>query len=250
MNKQYHYAIIEDAPDVCEGIKDSMLPYTNWICDAIIYDIDTAKNEIATKQPALLFMDWSIRGGSTFELLDYLLIKCPHYKPYIVYFTAFQNDEPQIPMLIVNKYKPDRYLIKPIWEYFSADLETYLQEAIVKNSTKADFILRTINKEVIYIQLQDVASISMCDSKNRTKIIYLKDGTHYEFKDVKLDEFCNLFTTYNIDHFRANKKENIVCRNYINSYQKPFIHFINPLIPKVEVSAENYKACDDWIRNK
>jgi two-component system, LytTR family, response regulator len=210
MNNTNSYAIIEDAPDVCEGIKARMDLHDHWRCEAIIYDIDTAKSEIKKYQPELLFMDWSIKGGSTFELLDYLSVVLPNYKPYIVYFTAFQKDEPEIPMLIVNKYKPDAYLIKPIWEYLSNNLSNFLEEAKMKAKNNADFILRTINKQVVYIKLNEICSISICNSKLRTKIIYLIDGSNYEFKDFTLDEFSALLSSNQVNHFRANKRENSV----------------------------------------
>ena len=100
------YLIIEDALNVCEGILERMKDYPLWECVGVCQDIVTAHSALRINLPALIFMDWDIRGGSTFELLNWIQ-NTEGYSPYVIYFTGFQSDEPSIP---VDKNTPEHVL--------------------------------------------------------------------------------------------------------------------------------------------
>jgi two-component system, LytTR family, response regulator len=246
MSSIFTYAIIEDALDVCDGIKLRMQEHTKWQCSHVIHDIISAKHLISGSQPKLLFMDWSIKGGSTFELLDYLKQACPNYKPYIIYFTAFQSDEPQIPVDIVNIYKANKYLVKPIWAVLSQQLPNYLAEAEQNIKNNSHLIIKTLEKGIVFLPINNIVHISVLDGKIRSKIIYTTDGLSHQTKGITMDDYATQLTDAGINFFRANKRENIVTKNNLINYDKPFLNYSLD-IPKIKVSVENYANVLNWL---
>jgi len=217
----FHYAVIEDAGEVCDGIVERMNHFPLWCCAGIAHDIFSAKQILQTSLPCLLFMDWDIRGGSTFELLEWISLENT-YKPFIIYFTAFQNDEPMIPVEIHNTFQVDKYLIKPIWNELSDKLDTYLELAEKKAIRKPFHTFRTEGNGMVQVQLDDIVYVAVFDPDKRTKSIFLKSRQTLIVK-ITLDEVEEILTEAGIACIRPNRKFSIVVLKYIKSYQRPEI---------------------------
>ena len=166
--KNYTYCVIEDVEDVIIGILNRMKKYTNWKSIGESREIKSALNLVQTNHPDLIFMDWSLKGGSTYEILEYIKNE-KYYTPYIIFFTAFQKDEPTIPEIVHNKYNVDKYLLKPIWKKLSENLKQYLKEAISKSMTNTYLEIIDINKNIYKINASHITSISLYDQKKTTK---------------------------------------------------------------------------------
>ena len=82
---RFNYVVVEDDLKVCEGVKLRMNQFPNWNCLGLIPYFDIALKTIQDKQPNLLFLDYSILGGNTFNLLEQIKT-IEDYKPFIIYF--------------------------------------------------------------------------------------------------------------------------------------------------------------------
>jgi two-component system, LytTR family, response regulator len=237
LNKKYTYLIVEDSIDACEGIILRMSEYDKWIGIDYVNGINSAKEVVFSKKPELLFMDWDVIGGSTYELLE-LIENDVTYNPFIIYFTAFQNDHPEIPTTIHNRFNVDIYLTKPIWKEFSENLENYLNRAIKKcNATNANYLLKTEDGQHVKISLNDIVCATVFDGVKRTKRIILKDGQELICK-LSLDDIEALISNIGIETIRPNKRYSILNPIYIKSYKRPNI-FLKNLTQFLEVSQDN-----------
>ena len=240
---KYTYCIIEDAKDVCEGIVTRMNEYSDWFCLGDAQDISTASNILFNQKPNLIFIDWDIKGSSTFPLLDKLILQSD-YKPYIIFFTAFQNDEPHIPEQIHNQYKVHKYLVKPIWNKLSENLENYLLEATQYVKEHSKVMIRTVETELISINFNDVVYCTVFDGEKRTKSLLLSNGKNLIVKG-NLDEIENYFKEHKVKIIQHNKRYSILNTNFIKSYKRPNI--ILTISNKIlEVSPDNIKEFEEW----
>ncbi|HNB82344.1 MAG TPA: LytTR family transcriptional regulator DNA-binding domain-containing protein [Chitinophagaceae bacterium] len=217
----FTYAVIEDAPEVCEGIMERMNSFPLWKCCGIAHDIVSARELIQFNLPSLLFMDWDIKGGSTFDLLE-LISSEESYHPFIIYFTAFQNDEPLIPVQIHNSFQVDKYLIKPIWKELSENLGTFVRLAEKKAIRIPFHTFRTEGNGFVQVQLDDIIYVAVFDPDKRTKSIFLKSKETLIVK-MTLDEVEEIFRSAGIACIRPNRKFSIVNPKYIKSYHRPEI---------------------------
>lgn len=237
------YLIIEDALNVCEGILERMKDYPLWECVGVCQDIVTAHSALRINLPALIFMDWDIRGGSTFELLNWIQ-NTEGYSPYVIYFTGFQSDEPSIPVDIHNKYHVDKYLIKPIWNELSLELDKYVDQAEQKAKRKTWYSFRTENQGYVQIPLNDIVYVAVFDPEKRTKSIYLKSRQSYLVR-MTFDELEEIFLDAGIPCIRPNRKFSIVNPKYIKAYQRPeiFLHHTNHTLT---VSSDNLSDFENY----
>lgn len=245
MTKCYTYCVIEDVEDVIAGILKRMKKYKCWENIGSSREIKSAMSMVKEYKPHLIFMDWSLKGGSTYEILDYIN-ETKTYNPYIIFFTAFQKDEPTIPEIVHNKYNVDKYLIKPIWKKFSENLEKYLQEAIAKNEENVHFEILDINKNIYRINSSHITSISLYDQKKRTKTIRLLSGKEIIVKST-FQEIEKILKEKNIDFIYTHKRYSIVIKNNIEKFEDGYIFFYRNKSPKVEVAKENIKNILNWL---
>lgn len=202
---------------------------------------DLALNVIKLKQPDLLFLDWSIRGGNAFSLLEEINA-IQDYKPYIIFFTGYQSDNPEIPQEIINKHRVNRYLIKPIWEKLTRHLPEYITEAesLIQDYRKMFFWIETILKEKIRIVPENIICISQSRSNPRNKII------HYQTKTFEIKaswEACEkIARQFEIDYCFANARETLVNKEYITKIQRPYVWLNDKL--KVEVTKEKWREIE------
>jgi two-component system LytT family response regulator len=246
-NPSYSYIIVEDALDVCAGLKERMNSFSKWNFCGIAHDIRTAQTLLESVSPTLIFMDWDIQGGSTFELLDWIKEQ-PNYQPYIIFFTAFQGDEPSIPVEIHNSYHVDKYLIKPFWSQLSNQLDNFIYQAEIKANLTPFHAFRTEDKRLVRINLNDIVYVAVFESDKRTKSIYLKSKETLIVK-IKLEVVESLLNKAGISTFRPNRKFSIVNIQYILSYKRPVI-YLNHTHHTLEVSNDLLAEFELLLKNK
>ncbi|MBV7439895.1 response regulator [Weeksellaceae bacterium TAE3-ERU29] len=245
--RNYTYCVIEDVEDVIIGILNRMKKYKNWKSIGESREIKSALNLVKEHHPDLIFMDWSLKGGSTYEILEYIK-KNKYYAPYIIFFTAFQKDEPTIPEIVHNKYKVDKYLLKPIWRKFSGNLEQYLKEASSKSSCNTYLEITDVNKNIYKINTSHITSVSLYDQKKRTKTIRLLSGEEIIVKNT-FQEIEEILIKRNIDFIYTHKRYSIVIKNNIEKFEEGYVFFYENKSPKVEVCKENIKNVTNWLIN-
>ena len=191
-------------------------------------------------------MDWSIKGGNAFTLLE-KIEKFENYKPYIIFFTGYQSDHPEIPVELINRFKVNRYLVKPVFENLTNNLKEYILEAENFYNSEIridDFWITTIDKQKLKINPTEIICISQSRSNSRNKIIHLKDGKHIEIKASW--EICEkLAREYKIDYCFANNRDTLINKLFISKIQKPYIWIDNTL--KVEVTRDKWKDIDNLV---
>lgn len=239
IKSNYSYVVIDDDLKVCESIQKRMLKYSNWQCKALLVSLSESVSIIEKEKPNLLFLDWSIKGGNAFILLE-KLEQFQNYKPYIIFFTGYQSDHPEIPVELINRFKINRYLVKPIYENLTNHLDEYINDAesiIVKN--KKDFLwITTTEKTKIMLFPNQIVCISQSRINSRNKIIHYFDKNEYEIKAswVVCEKIAKDFT---IDYSFANSRDTLVNKKFITKFQKPKIWINNQFW--VEVTKEKSK---------
>lgn len=124
MSTDLNYLVAEDSIIAFEGIEERMEPFRQWRSCGFAPHIDTVKDCINEFRPALIFLDWSLQGGNAFDVLQHISVICG-YTPYIIFNTGYQNEQPDIPQELFNKYTVDKYLLKPIWKQLRENLEVF-----------------------------------------------------------------------------------------------------------------------------
>lgn len=219
------YVIVEDAMDVCHGLKERMNIFENWTCLGIAHAITHARSLLEINRPHLIFMDWDIQGGSTYELLDWIQQQ-PDYQPYIIFFTAFQADEPSIPVEVHNSYRVDKYLIKPFWSQLSSQLKDFVHQAALKANSNPFYTFRTEDKQQIRVDLNDIVYVAVFESDKRTKSLFLKTKQTLIVR-MKLDDIEGILNRAGILTLRPNRKFSIINPRYISSYKRPVISLLH-----------------------
>ena len=170
------YLVVENAPDVCEGIIRRMKNFDRWESLGYCVGVKETIEKIKTTKPHLLYLDWGLNGGSAYEILQEVQ-NLSGYNPYIIFNTGFQKDNPEIPQEIINKYKVDKYLVKPLWENLRIHLPQYLQEAEEKclQPLKKESLvwLEDENKSKVLVDLRKLICICQHHTEPRKRNIFL-----------------------------------------------------------------------------
>ena len=236
----YNFIVIEDDLKVCNDVKNRMSVFENWTCLALIPAFDEALHCIINEKPDLLFLDYSIRGGNTFELLDEIG-KINNYAPFIIYFTGYGSDNPFISEDVVNKYHVNIFLNKPIQEKLTSYLAQYLIKATqwIEWNTATEVWITTIQKQKMKIASKDIFCISQSETNPRFKIIHTSDGKQIEIKASWQD--CEAIAVkHNIDYCFTNARYTLINKSFISKIQKPYIWLNNDQL-KVEVTKDKWK---------
>ncbi len=236
----YSYLVIDDDLKVCESIQKRMNLFTNWSCQGLLVSLADALFNIENCKPNLLFLDWSIKGGNAFTLLEKIEV-FEDYKPYIIFFTGYQNDHPEIPVELINRFKINRYLVKPIFENLTNNLADYVSEAeqYIKSNEKKDFLwITTYEKLNLKINPNQIVCISQSRSNPRNKIIHFSDKKEFEIKESW--QICEkIAKDFEIDYCFAKERDTLVNKKFITKFQKPKIWINNQFW--IEVTKEKYK---------
>ncbi len=248
MNK-LQFLVVENAPDVCEGIIRRMNPYEEWESLGFCTGVREARNKILETRPQLLFLDWSLNGGSAFELLQEIQ-NTQDYNPYIIFNTGFQRDNPEIPQEIINNYKVDKYLVKPLWENLRNNLAVYLKEAAGKaksNPEKPKISWLEDEKGVkVAVDLKKIICICQHPGMPRSRLLYFAGKDQEIIAPLQWQKCYDLLDSCNIDYFITKTRSHLVIRDYIEKFEKPFVRLKN-FPAKIEVVKENLKQFEAWL---
>lgn len=241
----YSYLVIDDDLNVCQSISKRMQKFSNWTCFGLLVSVTDSLKVISEEKPNLIFLDWSIRGGNAFTILN-MIESCEGYLPYIIFFTGYQSDHPEIPMEIINKYKVNRYLIKPVFENLTENLILYISEAEAQanaNSSGSYFWITTISKQKVKVLTNQIVCVSQSRSNPRNKIIHLSNNTVFECKANW--EICeSIAKKYHFDYFFASVRDSMINKKFITKIQKPYIWLNNSV--KVHVPKDRWKFFEEY----
>lgn len=245
-NLKFNYLVIEDDTNVWANIKRRMDKFTDWEAIGFSSEIDDAFEKIVNAKPQLIFSDWSIRGGNAFQILDFIK-SIDDYNPYIIFFTGYQSEHPEIPQQILNNYPiVKKYLVKPIYENLTENLVNYVNEAkdhYLLKLQKTPILIENELRQKIKIIPADSIAILQCEENPRRKVLYLKNNDKIYLKQT-WESIISFLNFYKIDYFTCHNRKSIVNRSFITKISKPYIWLENDF--KIQVSRERW---DDLFSN-
>lgn len=245
------FQVIENATSVCDGIIKRMIPFDKWESIGYTTGINDSCIIIETYRPQLLFLDWDLAGGSAYDILKFIQ-NLSDYNPYIIFNTGFQKDNPDIPQEIINNYHVDKYLVKPIWEALRLHLPDYLNEAETKallqtGNGNTKYWLRSSNKEMVQVNLEQLSCISQNALNPRTRDLYFANKENYVSSPLSWACCIEILNKHNIDYFVTKNRSHLVIKQHITGFKKPFVRLSNPKF-KLEVVRDNLKNFEDWLK--
>lgn len=249
-SEKFKFLIVENAEDVCEGIERRMKTFDNWQSLGYCTGIKEALNKIALFQPHLIYLDWSLNGGSAFEVLQQIQ-NTSEYNPYIIFNTGFQSDHPEIPQEIINKYRVDKYLVKPFWENLRQNLPNYLKEAEEKarqSQGKSKIIwVENENGVKIPLPINKIVCVLQHPSNPRRRNFYITTEAKEITIPLTWEKCYELLDKNNINYFITKSREHLVVKDYIERFDKPFVR-IRGISLKLEVVKEKIRDFTNWLQ--
>jgi len=251
MKAELTFLVVENAPDVCDGIIRRMAPHAQWQSLGYSVSVKDALSKIFEHRPSLLFLDWGLSGGSAFEIMQNIQ-NMDNYNPYIIFNTGFQKDNPEIPQEIINHYQVDKYLIKPIWETLNQHLSQYLLEAeekaaLQQNDTKKFWLDESSGKKIL-VDLDKLICICQHPTEARQRIFFFQND-HKEINVALQWQKCyELLNRFAIDYFVTKTRGHLICKKFIEIYDRPFVR-LKQFPAKIEVVKESLKQFDNWLVN-
>lgn len=246
------YLVIENAPDVCEGIIRRMDNFDKWESLGYCTGVKESIQKIKEKLPNLLYLDWSLNGGSAFEILQQVE-NIAHYNPYIIFNTGFQKDNPEIPQEIINTYMVDKYLVKPFWENLRTNLPIYLKQAEEKVNSKkennARIWIEDYTGSMVQIILTDLICICQHPNEPRCRIFYFEPALKEIIISLQWHRCYSLLESGRIDYFVTKNRSHLVTRTSIEKFDRPFVRLKN-FPAKIEVVKESLKEFESWLIKK
>lgn len=249
MNNSFTFLVVENAPDVCEGIIRRMEPFVAWQSLGYAVSVKEAILKIDSNRPQMLFLDWGLNGGSAFEVIQFVQ-SIPGYNPYIIFNTGFQRDNPEIPQELINHYKVDKYLVKPIWENLKQNLSQYLDEAVEKAAMDKEAEKKTWLEDCtgkrLPVDLNKLICICQNPMEARQRIFYFQNGISEALVCLQWQKCFELLNRFAIDYFVTKNRGHLVCKKYISVYEKPFVR-LQGFPAKIEVVKESIRQFESWL---
>lgn len=247
MNTEFNYLVVEDSRKVCEGIQERMEAFSNWHACSFAHHVDDAWQIISNQRPELIFIDWSLKGGSAFEVLQQVQ-NIQGYNPFIIFNTGFQSDNPEIPQEIINHYKVDKYLVKPFWEKLRLFLADYVAEAEKKALKQfADTIIFITDSDHVKTKVNLLNLICICkDPTDSSKKTLFFDKNSTVRVKATWPAVLSILDKHKLDYFVTNKKEHLVVKTYIEEYNRPLI-FLKGFPRKIEVVKDRLHRFEEWL---
>jgi len=243
------YLVIENAVDVCEGIERRMNAFKHWQSLGYCTGVKEAIEKVESTKPHLIYLDWGLNGGSAFEVLQRIQ-NLPDYNPYILFNTGFQKDNPEIPQEIINRYKVDKYLVKPLWENLRNNLSMYLSEAENKVGKSAE------KSKIVWIEDEQGAKVSValdtliCICQHpvlpRSRVFYFANAVKEITVSLQWQKCYELLDENAIDYFITKSRSHIIAKRFIEKFEKPFVR-LRHFPAKVEVVKENLREFENWL---
>ncbi len=247
--RKFTFLVIENAPDVCDGIIRRMASFPRWESIGYCIGVKEAGLVIDKQRPNLIFLDWSLNGGSAYELLQQMQ-NIQNYDPYIIFNTGFQRDNPEIPQEIFNRYRVDKYLVKPLWEHLRKYLPDYLKEAeekACKTPTASKVIWLEDESGIKWpVSVPQIICICQHPSKPRCRTIYLNNSTREITASLQWNKCYELLEKSGVDFFVTKSRAHLIIRDHIEKFDKPFIRLRN-FPAKIEVVKENIRNFETWL---
>lgn len=240
----FKYLVIEDDTNVWENIERRMSIFKNWKPIGFSSEIDDALYKISEQKPHLIFSDWSIKGGNAFQILDFIKT-IENYQPYIIFFTGYQSEHPEIPQEILNNYPiVKKYIIKPIYENLTNYLADYVQEAekLPQPHYNAPVFLENEFKQKIKILPEDCVAFIQSENNPRIKTIYINAQPPINVK-YTWEQIINFAENSRIEYFITHNRKSVINKKYISKIHKPFIWLNEDL--KIEVAREKWKIFNE-----
>jgi CheY-like chemotaxis protein len=251
MKDKFKFLVVENAPDVCEGIIKRMEPYKSWNPIGYCMGIKDACSKVVAETPDLIFLDWGLNGGSAYEILQ-VIQNIKTYNPYIIFNTGFQKDNPEIPQELINNYKVDKYLVKPLWEHLRMHLSDFIKEAEQKSiQQEKEYAIWVTddNGHKVLINLSGIVCICQHPADPRCRNIFLVQKEKEVTIPLQWYKCFELLKENNIDFFITKSRSHLVTRNYIVKWEKPYVRLQN--IPfKIEVVKESQRDFEKWLLQK
>jgi CheY-like chemotaxis protein len=248
MKPELKYIVIEDSLKVCSGIKERIDDFPEWTCCGFAHHVSEAIKIIESTRPGLIFLDWALKGGSAYDVLSGI-VNLPSYNPYIIFNTGYQSENPEIPQEIINNYKIDKYLVKPLWEKLRLNLSQYLKEAALKNEQPApcknEIWITDILKKRHHINVQNIVCVQQHFDTPYYKVIHFSNGTSLTLK-ISWSQINNMLEDNSIPFFVTNSREHLVIKNYIQDYKRPFVR-VSHFKSKIEVVKNKLSAFEKWM---
>jgi len=244
------YLVVENAPDVCEGIIRRMNAFEKWQSIGYCMGVKESLEKISANKPQLIYLDWSLNGGSAFEILQ-LIQNIADYNPYVIFNTGFQKDNPEIPQEIINNYKVDKYLVKPLWENLRNNLPVYLKEAEEKQQNNPGKMktlwLEDVNGHTVLIELSKLICICQHPTEQRSRNVYISNKEREVTIAIQWQKFYDLLNEHGIDFFITKKRSHLVVKSYVEKFEKPFVRLKGFTAFKIEVVKESIKDFENWL---
>lgn len=253
LNAPLQYLVVENAPDVCEGIIRRMNAFPDWKSLGYCVGIKDTIEAICTKRPQLIFLDWSLNGGSAFEVLQ-TIQNIADYKPYIIFNTGFQKDNPEIPQEIINNYQVDKYLVKPIWEHLRLHLADYLKEAAHKSQRPIQQStvcwLENVEKVKYPADMSQLICVCQDPTEPRTRLLYFHQWAQPLRVSMQWHKIYDLLDQFEIPYFITKTRSHLVVKSFIDRFEKPFVRLKGLPAFKIDVVKENIKSFENWLVQK
>lgn len=251
-SERFTFLVIENAIDVCEGIERRMQIFKNWESLGYCTGIKEAINKVNLLRPHLIYLDWSLNGGSAYEVLQQIQ-NFPDYNPYIIFNTGFQSDNPEIPQEIINRYKVDKYLIKPFWESLRRNLPVYLKEAEEKATQafpKSKLVwIKDEHSVRVPLPLNKIICIVQNPYTARRRDFYVMAGIKEITIPITWKKCCELLTEHKINFFITKSRQHLVVKDFIDKFEKPFVR-LKGFSMKIEVVKEKLCEFVSWLHTE
>ena len=229
----FKYIIIEDDRNIWKNITARMERYLQWHPVSPTDNLEEAIQLIQTHRPELIFTDWSIRGGNM-----------TGYTPYIIFFTGYQGENPEIPQVVFNEFPlVKKYLVKPIFLQLTENLSQYVSEAeaLAEGEKETPVFIENYLKQSVRVFPKQILCFLQDEQNPRLKVLHTLSGQAIQLK-LTWEEIHRFCAEYHLPIFLANARKAIVNRDYIIRTNKPFLWLEGGL--RVQVSREQWAALE------
>lgn len=243
-NSKLKYIVIEDDTNVWDNIRERMNVFENWQPVEFSSELTDALQKIESEKPELIFTDWSIRGGNAYHILDKIK-GIRNYSPYIIFFTGYQSENPEIPQKIFNDYSimVKKYIIKPIYENLTNHLADYVKEA-EQNAEKPEeeIWIEDYSKRKLKIKPADCMAFLQIPDRPRLKEIIIRDMPSVIVK-YKWEDCMFLIEKYGLDFFVTYHRKSIINKKFIKKLDNRKVILSNNTV--VDVSREQWREMEE-----
>jgi two-component system, LytTR family, response regulator len=239
--------IVEDIEEVCKNIQDRMASFKQWQHIQSTGFLHIALQTIQEKLPDMLFLDWQLKGGSSYDILDFIK-QSSNYNPYVIFFTGYASEEKNILIEIINKYKVNKFISKPIFENLTQNLKIYLEEAEEAEKsiqTIHEVLIKDFEGKLYKLNPKNIVCATISESNSRLKFVTMSNGAVIISK-ITLQEVEDIFKLHQITYQYPNKRDSIVAYDFIEKIEDNEVYLINKL-GKIEISSTNINAFKKWF---